>query len=453
MAARMHPATARYAEHVNPAFVRLLGAFGYGRVFLRADGMELYDSEGRRYLDFLAGFGTNNLGHNPPALIARLQAALAEELPNVMHVGPQAWAGELGEALAKRVPALPLCLLSLSGSEAVEAAMKLARAATGRPGIVYCTGGFHGTGLGALSVMGHARWQRPFQPLLPECHAVPFGDLDALDSVLAKNKVAGFLVEPILGEGGVVFPPDGYLLEAQRLCVQNGALFMLDEVQTGLGRTGSWFAFQQTPHLDPDVLILGKALGSGLLPISATLTRRHLHQAAYGDLWKFDLHGSTYAGYALGCIAALETLRVIEEDDLLAKSRARGAYLVEQLQNRLGSHPLVKDVRGSGLLVALELGNPGGGLLAGLRQALVPKQILCQWLSVRLLELGFVCQPASQQWNCLKLTPPLTLGDEHVDRLAGAVGGILDEYKSISKLAKDVTKRLGTQLMGGWQFG
>ena len=175
MAAPMHPATARYAEHINPAFVRLLGTFGYGRVFLRAQGAALFDAEDRRYLDFLAGFGTNNLGHNHPELIERLQLALNEDLPHVMHVGPQAWAGELGEALAKRLPALQLCLLSLSGSEAVEAAIKLARAATGRPGIVYCSGAFHGTGLGALSVMGHARWQRPFQPLLPECHAVPYG--------------------------------------------------------------------------------------------------------------------------------------------------------------------------------------------------------------------------------------------------------------------------------------
>jgi putrescine aminotransferase len=318
---------------------------------------------------------------------------------------------------------------------------------------VYCTGGFHGTGLGALSVMGHARWQKPFQPLLPDCHAVPYGHLDALRNILEKKKIAGFVVEPILGEGGVIYPPDGYLLEAQRLCVQNGALFMLDEVQTGLGRTGSWFAFEQTKGIDPDVLILGKALGSGVMPVSATMTRRHLHQKAYGDIWKFELHGSTYGGYALGCITALETLRIMHANDVCTRSRERGDYLVAELKRRVGDHPMVKDIRGSGLMVALELGSAGSGLLSSVRQALLPKQILCQWLSVRLLEEGFVCQPASQQWNILKLTPPLTIDNTHIDRLVAAVGKILDDYKSVARLTKDVTKRLGAQFKGGWGFG
>ena len=266
------------------------------------------------------------------------------------------------------------------------------------------------------------------------------------------------IVEPILGEGGVVFPPDGYLLEAQRLCVKNGTLFMVDEVQTGLARTGKWFAFEHTPGLDPDVVVLGKALGAGMMPVSATLTRRHLHDKAYGDLWKFDLHGSTYGGHALGCIVALETLRILEDEGMCGISRRRGDYLVKRLQERIGGHPLVKDVRGAGLMVALELGSTASwgsasGLLSGLRQALVPKQILCQWLSVRLLELGFVCQPASQQWNVLKLTPPLTMTEAEIDQLVDAVGGLLDEYRSLAKLTKDVTKRLGSQFLSGWKFG
>jgi putrescine aminotransferase len=323
---------------------------------------------------------------------------------------------------------------------------------------VYCTGGFHGNGLGALSVMGHARWQRPFQPLLPECYAVPFGDVAALESVVLKHKIAGMVVEPILGEGGVVFPDEGYLADAQRVCVKHGALFMLDEVQTGLCRTGRWFAHEHTPDLNPDVLILGKALGAGLLPVAATLTRRHLHDKAYGNITQFDLHGSTYAGYALGCIVALETLRILEEDNLCEVSFTRGESLVTKLRARIGDHPLVKDVRGQGLLVALELGNTASwgsasGLLSGLRQALVPKAILCQWLSVRLLELGFVCQPASQEWNVLKLTPPLIVSDADIDRLVAAIGELLDTYRSLPKLTKDVVQRFGSQFLSGWKFG
>ena len=159
---QVDPATQRYADHINPAFVQLLGTFGYGRVFVRAAGNELWDSHDRTYVDMLAGFGATSLGHNPPRLIERLQRALGEQLPNVMHVGPNAWAGLLGEALAQRVPKLPLAMLSCSGGEAVESAMKLARAATGRGGIIYCSGGFHGTGLGSLSVMG-----RPLAAAVP----------------------------------------------------------------------------------------------------------------------------------------------------------------------------------------------------------------------------------------------------------------------------------------------
>src|SRR6185436_10559714 len=268
--AMTHPATERYARHVNPALVKLLGMFGYGRVFTRALGVELWDSEGRRYVDLLAAFGAAGLGHNPRRLVDRMREALSEELCHLMHVGPQALAGELGEALARRLPALPIMLPSLSGGEAVEAAIKLARAATGRAMIVSCEGGFHGTGLGNLSVMGHRRWRAPFEPLLPECRRVPFGDLRALERVLEKHRVAALLLEPIQAEAGVVLPPEGYLREAQALCRRHGALLVLDEVQTGLGRTGRWFAFEHAPGLDPDVVVLGKTLGGALIPVAVT---------------------------------------------------------------------------------------------------------------------------------------------------------------------------------------
>lgn len=452
----LHPDTARYAEHVNPAFVRLLGTFGYGRVLTGGRGMELWDSEERRYVDFLAGFGATSLGHNPPRLIQALKRALDEDLAHVIHVGPQTWAGRLGEALAVRVPALPMCMLSCSGGEAVEAAMKLARAATGRPGIVYAHGGFHGSGLGNLSVMGHARWREPFAPLLPECHKVPFGDLDALETVLKKQRVAAFLVEPIQAEAGVHLPPDGYLLEASRLCRAKGALFMLDEVQTGLGRTGAFCAFNHVPGLDPDVVVLGKGLGAGLIAISATLTTRDLHERAYGSTSRFDLHGSTYAGSALACRTALEVLSVLDDEDLASHAAALGRHLMKRLSSRLEGHPLVREVRGKGLLVGVELGPTGHGVVQKLLGGAVEtmsREVLGQWLSVRLLERGYLCQPASQQWNVLKLTPPLVVQETQLDGLVDAVGAILDEYRSLGPLLADVTRRLGAQWRGGWRFG
>lgn len=450
-----HPATERYARHVNPALVRLLGTFGYGRVFTRALGVELWDSEGRRYVDLLAGFGSASLGHNPPRLIARLNEALAQELCHLMHVGPQALAGELGEALAHRLPSLPITLLSLSGGEAVEAAIKLARAATGRATIVSCEGGFHGSGLGNLSVMGFRRWRKPFEPLIPECRRVPFGDLDALESVLRRHRVAAFLVEPLQAEAGVVLAPDGYLRDAQALCRRHGALFVLDEVQTGLGRTGRWFAFEHDAGVDPDIVVLGKTLGGGLVPVAATVTRRELQDRAYGSPKTFDLHGSTYAGYALGCAAALQVLRTLDDDGLIEAGERRGRRLRDALRRRIGAHPLVRDVRGAGQMTAIELGYTGSGWLGRLAAGAVTavsREVLGQWLALRLLEAGYVCQPASQAWNVLKLTPPLTIDDATLDAFVEAVGNIFDEYRDLGHLLADVSRRVATQYMNGWEF-
>ena len=222
-----HPAIARYARHINPAFVKLLGVLGYGRVLVRALDVHLWDDHDRRYVDLLAGFGSVNIGHNHPRLITALVEHLSSGAPGLVHTGPELEAAELGEALANRLPApLSVSLLANSGGEAVDAAMKLARAATGRDGFVYCQGAYHGAMLGPLSVMGERRMRAPFEPLLANCRAVPFGDSGALHKALSRRSAA-FIVEPILGEGGVVLPPPGYLREAQALCRRHGALFIL----------------------------------------------------------------------------------------------------------------------------------------------------------------------------------------------------------------------------------
>jgi putrescine aminotransferase len=452
---RADSVTARYAEHINPAFIRLLGTFGYGRVFERTRGTELWDDRGRRYLDFLAGFGATSIGHNHPRLVARLAQALSADLPHVMHVGPQALAAELGAALARVTPGLPMCLLSLSGGEAVEAAMKLARAATGRPGILHCEGGFHGTGFGSLSIMGHHRFQKPFGPLLPDCAPVAFGDLEALDRALGKRSVAAFVVEPIQGEAGVRIAEDEYLVEAQRLCRRAGALFILDEVQTGFGRTGRMCAYHRVAGLDPDAVILGKALGGSMIPVSATMTRRHLHQRAFGSAKTFDLHGSTYAGNALSCAAALETLQIIEDDKLAERAQTEGDYLCSSLAYRLSGHPLVREVRGRGLLIGLELGPTGQGVLQRLAPSLVKtvsREVLGQWLSLRLLERGILCQPASQAWDVLKITPPLNVTRADIDTFIACLVRVLDDYRDLRALVVDVSLRMGAQYKTQWAF-
>jgi putrescine aminotransferase len=300
--------------------------------------------------------------------------------------------------------------------------------------------------------MGEARMRKPFEPLLDHCHEVPFGDLARLEKAL--KRAAAFVVEPIQAEGGVRLPPPGYLNAAQELCRKAGALLILDEVQTGLGRTGTMFA-HQAEDVVPDVLVLGKSLGGSLLPVSVALTTKEIHRKAYGAMDKFDLHSSTFAGNALGCVAALETLRILNEENLVANAAARGKQLLDGLQRRLSGHPLVREIRGRGLLVGIELGPADSGWLKSFTRPIVKKvskSVFGQWASLKLLERGILCQPASQQWNVLRLEPPLTVKAADVDVVVAAAGEVLDEYRGIAPLLKDVAGRLKRQYAKGWTF-
>lgn len=448
--------TRRYAEHVNPSLVQLLGALGFGRVFVRASGCTLWDARGRAYLDFLAAFGAVPLGHNHEGLREALHRALDEDLAHLVHTGPQPKSADLAFALAERMPELPVALLSLSGSDAVESAIKLARSATRRAGILCCEGGFHGLGLGALSIVGPSRFREPVEPLLPGVSRVPFGDLGAAEQALRSRSFAIFLLEPILAEGGVVLPPEGYLREVAALCRKHGTVFALDEVQTGLGRTGTLFACQREAVI-PDVLVIGKALGGGLLPVSAAMTTRDWHQRAFSGE-RFDLHGSTYAGYALGSALGLAVLEAIDTQGLVARADSLGARLRDGLGRRLDGHPFVKEVRGRGLLVGIELGPTGSGLLSRLAPgavAALSERAFGQWVALCLLELPrpILMQPASQRWNVLRLEPPLTVEPADIDYAIEAVGGVLDRYRDLGPLLSDLTARLGRQWWNGGMFG
>lgn len=439
-----------YARHVNPPFVELLGVLGYGRIFTKAKDVSVWDDRGREYLDLLAGFGAVNLGHNHPRLNQRLKTFLDGDPFNLNHVGPAAPAAALGEKLASLLPKpLEISLFASSGAEGVEAGMKLARAATGRSGYIYCKNGFHGTNLGSLSIMGESRLRAPFEPLLAGCEAVPFGDLAALSRALDK-KPAAFVVEPLQAEAGVVVPPAGYLSRARELCRAAGTLLVLDEVQTGLGRTGDLFAFEKE-GLVPDVLVLAKSLGGGLAPVSAAVTSRELFDRAYGSQDRFDLQSSTFGGNALACAAALETLSIIADERLVDNAREQGELLRRLLQEGLKGHPLVKEVRGRGLLVGVALGPAEEGWASGLSE-LVARKAFGQWAALKLLERGFLCQPASQAWNVLRLEPPLTIKAPDVRRAAGAVIETLGEYRGVAAVLKDVALRLGAQALNGGAF-
>jgi putrescine aminotransferase len=425
----------RYARHVDPAFVKLLGVLGYGRTFTRASGSWIEDESGRRYLDLLAGFGSVNLGHNHPRLVAHLRAFFDAEPLNLNHTGVSSLPALLAEQYAQTAPPLDAALFSNSGAEAVETAIKLARAATKRTRILYCEGAYHGLTLGTLSVSATKRMRAPFEPLLPGCTAIPFDDLDALDRALDRS-VAAFLVEPIQVEGGVRFPRPGYLRAARELCAKRGALLMLDEVQTGLGRTGAMYAFQHD-DATPDVLILAKAAGGSIAPIGVTLTTRRLQRKAFGSMRTFDLHGSTFAGNAFACAAASETLRILEEEALVARSRDLGAEWLAALRKRLDGHPLVAEIRGRGLLLAIELRAPA---VAG------------QWLALALLERGLIVQPASQAWNVLRLEPPLTVSREELAHATDVIGAVFDANRSTAPMLARTGIRAAAQFLNRGRF-
>jgi putrescine aminotransferase len=388
-----------------------------------------------------------NLGHNHPRLLQRLEGFLRSQPVNHFHIGPSPYMAELAELLAQNAAEpLEVALFCNSGAEAVEAGMKLARVATGRRKFVHCADGYHGTSLGTLGLMGDGRKRRAFGPSIVDAAEVPFGDAAALERALAGRDVAAFVVEPIQGEGGVRLPPPGYLREAQALCKRAGTLLVLDEVQTGMGRTGTLFCFENpSEKMVPDVLVLAKALGGGVASIGVAMTSRELHRKAYGAMDRFDWHSSTFGGNSFGCAAAIETLRILEDENLAANAAARGAQLIVGLREKLAGHPFVKEVRGRGLLVGIEIGPTQSGWanrLAPSLVALVSRNVFGHWLSLKLLEQGIVCQPAAARWDVLKIEPPLTIREAEVDRFVATVAGIFEAYRDLPKLLADVAKRL-----------
>jgi putrescine aminotransferase len=444
-----------YARHISPTFIKVLGMYGMGRVFVRASDVWIWDAEGRRYLDFNAGFGSVNIGHNHPRIAARLSELLTEKPLNFCHLGPAMHAANLAKALCQRLgEPLSICLFCSSGAEAVEGALKLARLATGRAAFLSCTGAYHGLSLGTLSVVGEEHLAKAVGPLLADCQRIPFGDAKAAERALSSERFAALLVEPIQCEGGIVLPPPGYLAEVQRLCRAHGTLMVLDEVQTGFGRTGRMFAFQEEGFV-PDVVTLAKSLSGAIAPIGATITSAAVNRRAYGSMNNFELPFSTFGGNAFSCAAGLETLKVLEEEGLAANSAARGQQLLHGLRRRLEGHPLIRAIRGRGLLVGIEFGPTDKGVLNRLCPQLIEmvmRGAFGLWVVVQLLERGVLCATATHRWDILRLEPPLTVTEEHVDTAIDTVAEVLWQYRSVTSILRDVSRRLGRQWRRRWQF-
>jgi putrescine aminotransferase len=362
----------RFGEHINPIIREFYAFHHLERVFSHGRGCWLTDLDGTRYLDFVAGYGCLNTGHNHPQVNAALQRYLQQEYPTfVQYVSVPLQTSLLAQRLSELSPGnLSRVFFSNSGTEAVEAALKLAIAAmdgSRASRVLYCENGYHGKTLGALSVTGRDKHRRPFEPLLPRCDAIPFGDAGALERALREGNVGAFILEPIQGEGGVVLPPAGYLRRVRELCSDHGCILILDEIQTGLGRTGKLFACEWE-GVEPDILVLSKSLSGGAVPIGATLSRADLWDRAYGDIDSFALHTSTFGGGNLAAASALATLDVIAAEDLPGNAARVGGILKEALSEAVAGYPFIREVRGRGLMIAIEFENSfGGGVEAFVR--------------------------------------------------------------------------------------
>ncbi|WP_259315015.1 aminotransferase class III-fold pyridoxal phosphate-dependent enzyme [Capillimicrobium parvum] len=414
------------ARHLDPSLVDVLRILGFDKEFRSAQGSYLYDEAGHGYLDLHTGEGFASLGHNHPDVRDVLRATVDSDLADGVQMHYSALAGMLAEALAQRLPpGLDAVFFASTGAEAVDSAMKFARAATRRPRLISCDSSFHGVTLGPLSMVGDEFFKEGFGPLLPGCDRVPFGDLARLEAELRHKDVAAFFVEPIQGRM-VSLPPAGYLQAAQELCRRYGTLFVVDEIQTGLGRTGRWFALEHW-GLEPDFVLVGKALSGGYMPVAAMVTRREIYQKAVGTLERSYVHQSTYGRNRLSMAAGLATMRIIERDRLIENAAAMSTVLSDGLAELQGRYDMIREVRASGLMIGIELQPPSSraARLSVRMIRMASEGLFPQLVVIPLHRDHRVITMAAGKNDVIKLLPPLTLSEPEARTFLGALDVVL----------------------------
>lgn len=436
--------------HLNPQLGRIVRTLGFDKPWVRGEGPYLIDTSGDRYLDLLCGYGAFAVGRNHPDVIAALRDTMEASTPNLPQLGVTLLQGVLAEQLLERAPAsLDALVAANSGAEAIEGAIKLSRAATGRTRVLFADHGFHGLTLGALSLNGNAEFRDGFGPLLPGCDAVPFGDLAALEAELAKGDVAAFIVEPVQGKG-VNLPPDGYLPGAQAACGAAGTLFVVDEVQTGIGRTGRFFALEHW-ELQPDLVTIAKALSGGFVPVGAVLCSRAVMDAVFDGMERGVRHGSTFGNNDLAAAAGLATLRVIEQEGLVEHAARMGDLLLELTIPLVDRYEIVRDVRGLGLMWAIELGEPAGAGSRSIFRAVERRQpgLYAQVITVPLFhEHRVLCQVAGHGLNVVKALPSLVVCEDDIRSFAAALEEVVAAAERVPSAMAAFGWRMARQAVG-----
>jgi ornithine--oxo-acid transaminase len=448
-------------RYINPSMAAVLRTIGFNADYIRGEGAYLYDDRGRRYIDCLSGYAVFGAGRNHPVIRDALKQAMDLDLPSLPGVGVFRTSGILARQLVNLMPRtgpnekdpLDTVFFASSGAEAIDAALKHARIATGRRRIIYCTRAYHGLTVGALSINGNAEFRDGFGPLLEHTTEIPFNDLPALETALAAGDVAAFITEPIQGKG-VNIPLPGYLGGAAALCRKHGALFILDEIQTGLGRTGRMLAcehFGAGPTgaegaWTPDMVVLAKALSGGYIPVSALITRRSIHARVFSSMNHCSKIQTTFGQNDLAMVAGLATLHVLRSERIVENAADVGVYLLARLRERLAPFGMVKDIRGLGLMIAIEFGQPESRALRvgwDLLHKLDPS-LFCQAVIMPLMaDHRILAQVAGHRLDVIKLLPALVLTREDADEIAAAFEVTVRACHQFPGPAWEVGKKLG----------
>lgn len=434
-----------HADFINPQFAKVLSTIGFDKVYTKALGPYLYDQEGNEYLDFLSGYGVYSIGRNHPTLKQALKEFTDLDYANLIQMEAPLLSGLLAEALVKKisVAGVDTVFFTNSGTEANEAAIKYALCATGKPRILFLEHAFHGLSTGSLSLNGNVEFRDGFGDLLPGTTMVRQNDLNQLEDELKKGDVAGFVFEPIQGKG-VYVPEDTYLPQAQKLCRNYGALFIADEIQTGFGRTGKWFAFEHW-NLEPDIITVAKALSGGMVPVGATLARRWIYDKVFSRMDRCVVHSSTFGQNNFAMVCGLATLSVLEKENLVEKARLQGETLISDIKKLIPKHEWIKEVRGRGMMIGIEFGKPQSfkkkmswNLVHKMDKGLFGELIVMPLLAKH----RFVTQVSGHHQDIVKLLPPFVIENKHSQQFVNALDSVLSECDQITGPIWEMGKNL-----------
>ncbi len=438
-----------HSRYLNPQLPRMLHTIGFDKTYDRASGAYFYDAEGHEYLDMLAGFGIFALGRHHPVVRGAIQQVMDLDLPDLTRFDCPPLPGLLAEQLIALTPGLDRVFFGNSGTEAVETALKFARCATGRRRVLYCDHAFHGLTTGSLSVNGESGFRKGFDPLLPDT-AIPLGDLGALARELRKGDVAALIVEPIQGKGVHAAPP-GWLRAAQELLHEHKALLICDEVQTGIGRTGAFFAYQDEEGVLPDLVCAAKALSGGYVPIGATLGKSWIFEKVYSSMDRVLVHSASFGSNAQAMAAGLATLHVMRDEQVVENARRVGDLFRTRLAALTEKYELLAEVRGRGLMIGIEFGRPRSLKLRTGWTALqaARKGLFAQMVVVPLLQRHrILTQVSGDHLEVIKLIPPLIITEREVDRFIDAFTDVMDDAHRGSGLMWDFGRTLVKQAVG-----